>query len=192
MDRFFSATLADSIRNRTRARTRMCMCVCVCVCVFLRVYLSQHHGSTDVNVIVDVMKHRGLDEGAVLDKIEQAKSVMVEYVQSHSSQASKGLDVLPGVPELLQALRDRNVKVGLVRVVEGEERRRGGRCNRICIESIYLSIYLLSCVPLSRFRSPATCRPSPGPRWKLWASRACFPSPCSAGLGRTTGRGPSS
>eukprot|EP00898_Chlorokybus_atmophyticus_P007713 jgi/Chlat1/7943/Chrsp68S07369 len=74
-----------------------------------------HHGSTDQMVALNVLKHRGLKEEDVLPKMPIYCAKMLEFAHSHSSHVEEGLEILPGVKELLEKLSTLpDVYVGLV------------------------------------------------------------------------------
>ena len=76
----------------------------------------KHAGSTDPLILCKVLAHRGLSiENDVGPKLPQLKSAMVSYAEKHRQSAAEGLELLPGVKELLEELAERqDVRVGLV------------------------------------------------------------------------------
>lgn len=76
----------------------------------------KHHGGTDPLILIKVLvDYHGLDKQDVLEKLKDMEQVMVNYFDEHQSRAGEGLQLLPGVKALLQALKERrDVKVGLV------------------------------------------------------------------------------
>ncbi|XP_010248799.1 PREDICTED: uncharacterized protein LOC104591596 [Nelumbo nucifera] len=74
----------------------------------------QHHGQTDPSVIVNTLVHYGIPYEVATEKLPVLKSKMIEYAREHSKEVG-GLQVLPGVESLLQALSSKqNVAIGLV------------------------------------------------------------------------------
>ena len=67
----------------------------------------KHHGSTDQLVLADVLRHHGVDETRVWEAMPRMMREMVEYFESHEEDASLGLELLPGVERLLEALSKR-------------------------------------------------------------------------------------
>ncbi|CAO2829401.1 unnamed protein product [Amaranthus hypochondriacus] len=75
----------------------------------------QHHGSTDPAVLINTLSHYGISSEAANEKLSDLKSKMIEYAKDHAKDIKEGLEVLPGVESLLQALSSRdNVFIGLV------------------------------------------------------------------------------
>ncbi|KAF8378170.1 hypothetical protein HHK36_029507 [Tetracentron sinense] len=83
----------------------------------------QHHGQTDPGVIVNTLVHYGIPSevgsfhtwDVATEKLPVLKSRMIEYVREHAKDVGEGLEVLPGVDFLLQALSsNENVAIGLV------------------------------------------------------------------------------
>ena len=67
----------------------------------------KHHGSTDQLVLADVLRHHGVDETRVWEAMPRMMEEMVAYFESHEEDASLGLELLPGVERLLEALSKR-------------------------------------------------------------------------------------
>ncbi|OVA20513.1 Lipase [Macleaya cordata] len=75
----------------------------------------QHHGQTDPGVIVNTLVHYGIPSEVATEKLPILKSKMVEYATKHAKDVGEGLEVLPGVEPLLQALSSKdNITIGLV------------------------------------------------------------------------------
>ncbi|KAJ8438582.1 hypothetical protein Cgig2_024671 [Carnegiea gigantea] len=75
----------------------------------------QHHGSTDPAILVNTVVHYGISSEVAVEKLPALKSKMVEYAKATTGDIGKGLEVLPGVESLLQALSSKNnVFIGLV------------------------------------------------------------------------------
>jgi hypothetical protein len=75
----------------------------------------QHHGSTDPLIILNTLEYYGIPQETAAPKLPELKAKMVEYAKQHSSEVGEGLEILPGVLPLLDALSRRNdVIIGLV------------------------------------------------------------------------------
>lgn len=76
----------------------------------------KHHGSTDPLILVKVLTDaHGIDKDEALAKVPQMQQAMVDHFTSQLGRAGQGLELLPGVKELLEALKDRgDVAVCLV------------------------------------------------------------------------------
>ncbi|KAG0608234.1 hypothetical protein M758_8G090100 [Ceratodon purpureus] len=75
----------------------------------------KHHGSTDPMVILNTLEHYGIPQETAAPKLGELKAKMVEYAMQHASEVGEGLEVLPGVRELLEVLsRQEEVIIGLV------------------------------------------------------------------------------
>ncbi|XP_043704575.1 uncharacterized protein LOC122654515 [Telopea speciosissima] len=75
----------------------------------------EHHGQTDPAVIMNTLVHYGVPSDVASEKLPVLKSSMIEYAQEHAKDVGEGLEVLPGVESLLQALSsEENVAIGLV------------------------------------------------------------------------------
>lgn len=66
----------------------------------------KHHGSTDPLIIIKVLEHHGIAREQALARLSEVQEAMVGYFLEHSESASSGLEVLPGVEELLRRLQD--------------------------------------------------------------------------------------
>lgn len=74
-----------------------------------------HHGSTDQLVAADVLRFHGVDEKNIWEKMPKMCEAMLEHAASASEEAAAGLELLPGVKELLETLAARDdVVVALV------------------------------------------------------------------------------
>ena len=76
-----------------------------------------HHGSTDQLVVEAVLKHHGVPHDVVWAKMSECTDAMLAYAYGAAVAgfAATGLEILPGVQELLTALAAReDVVVGLV------------------------------------------------------------------------------
>ncbi|KNA10062.1 hypothetical protein SOVF_147910 [Spinacia oleracea] len=75
----------------------------------------QLHGSTDRAILVNTLVHYGIPSEAATEKLPVLMSKMTEYVKAHAKDLGEGLELLPGVESLLQALSSMdNVLIGLV------------------------------------------------------------------------------
>lgn len=69
----------------------------------------KHHGSTDPLILVSVLGHYGVPKDEAMAKLKDMEAVMNEFFAARaSSNAGEGLEVLPGVFELLKALQMRD------------------------------------------------------------------------------------
>lgn len=81
---------------------------------FSKIFLFPH-GSTDPAILVNTLVHYGVPSEVATEKLPVLMSKMTEYVKAHSKDLQEGLEVLPGVEPLLQALSSMdNVVIGLV------------------------------------------------------------------------------
>lgn len=67
-----------------------------------------HHGSTDPLILVSVLKHHGVSEEQAMTSLPDMQNAMISHFLEHKDRASTGLEVLPGVVELLTALQKRD------------------------------------------------------------------------------------
>ncbi|PSC72331.1 haloacid dehalogenase [Micractinium conductrix] len=75
----------------------------------------KHHGSTDALILLKVLTHHGVSQEEAAAKLPDLMAAMVEHYLSNAAQAGEGLELLPGVQALLEALAARSdVAVGLV------------------------------------------------------------------------------
>ncbi|XP_057528347.1 uncharacterized protein LOC130807223 isoform X2 [Amaranthus tricolor] len=72
----------------------------------------QHHGSTDPAVLVNTLLHYGIPSEAANEKLSVLKSKMIEFAKDHAKDIKEGLEVLPGVEPLLQALSSKDNVTG--------------------------------------------------------------------------------
>lgn len=69
----------------------------------------KHHGSTDPLILVSILTHHGVPKSQAMAKLKDMEAVMNDYFLAHAgAEATTGLEVLPGVSALLQALKDRD------------------------------------------------------------------------------------
>ena len=86
------------------------------------------HGMTDQQIIIDVLKKKGLDEQTIKSKLDECMKVMVETFKKAID--SEKIIVLAGVEELLEKLDNHNILMGLVTgnlepIVRGELEKVG-------------------------------------------------------------------
>ncbi|KAG6549402.1 hypothetical protein Mapa_009121 [Marchantia paleacea] len=76
----------------------------------------KHHGSTDPLVLINTLEYYGISTDTATVRLPELKEKMLEYARKNADQVGEGLELLPGVKELLQALAERknDVVVGLV------------------------------------------------------------------------------
>ena len=67
-----------------------------------------HHGSTDQLVTESVLKFHGYDDGEIWSKMPEHVRAMSEYAVNCDADAAHGLELLPGVLDLLQNLKSRD------------------------------------------------------------------------------------
>ncbi|KAL2903510.1 Protein pelota-like protein, partial [Bienertia sinuspersici] len=79
--------------------------------VFLQVFgihgtvdVIQPHGSTGRAILVNTLVHYGIPSEVATEKLPVLMTKMTEYAKAHSKDLAKGLEVLPGLETLLQAL----------------------------------------------------------------------------------------
>ncbi len=71
-----------------------------------------YSGMTDQQVIIEVLKKKGLKEFEILSKIGQCMEVMVEYFDGVKDSIE--VEVFKGVPELLERLKNNGLLLGLL------------------------------------------------------------------------------
>ncbi|PKA54726.1 hypothetical protein AXF42_Ash000561 [Apostasia shenzhenica] len=74
----------------------------------------QHHGQTDPLILVNTLVHYGIPSDVATEKLPNLKASMIEYAKEHAQDIREGLEVLPGIPALLDALSSKGVVIGLV------------------------------------------------------------------------------
>ncbi|EKX44522.1 hypothetical protein GUITHDRAFT_72129, partial [Guillardia theta CCMP2712] len=95
-----------------------------------------HHGCTDPLILMKVLLARGYDKQLVIDKLPAMKEAMVEFAREHEEEAAEGMELLPGVRELLEALKGReDVCVGLV--TGNLEEIAWGKMRRLGVEHLF-------------------------------------------------------
>jgi len=73
--------------------------------------IIQYSGMTDQQIIIDVLKLKGLDEKEIESKLESCMEKMVRLFQE--SIENHEIIILPGVNELLKVLENNNFLIGL-------------------------------------------------------------------------------
>jgi len=58
--------------------------------------------------------HYGIPSDVATERLPDLKSKMIEYAKEHAKDIGEGLEVLPGVTALLEALSSKGVAIGLV------------------------------------------------------------------------------
>lgn len=71
-----------------------------------------HHGMTDQQIIIEVIKKQGLTEAEVRAKLKECMQYMVDFY--HKNSQSDEIAVLDGVRELLEELSKHDILMGLV------------------------------------------------------------------------------
>jgi phosphoglycolate phosphatase len=72
----------------------------------------KHHGLTDQQIIREVLLVKGLDKKTIDDGIERCMQVMID--RFNELNPADTLELLPGIPDLLDALKKRGAYLGLV------------------------------------------------------------------------------
>ncbi|KAL4538574.1 hypothetical protein Ndes2526B_g03129 [Nannochloris sp. 'desiccata'] len=67
-----------------------------------------HHGSTDPLILVKVLEFHGISEEKAMARLPEMQEAMISHFLEHKDRAAAGLEVLPGVVELLTALQKRD------------------------------------------------------------------------------------
>lgn len=74
--------------------------------------IINHHGMTDQQIIIEVLKKNGLEEQAIRSKIGECMTVMIEFFNKIVDRDE--IIILDGVQELLEELNKNNILMGLV------------------------------------------------------------------------------
>jgi phosphoglycolate phosphatase-like HAD superfamily hydrolase len=74
--------------------------------------IIDYSGMTDQQIIIEVLKKKGLNEQQIYLKIDECMKTMVEYFDSIKDSIE--INVLSGVPKLLEELKNQNFLIGLV------------------------------------------------------------------------------
>ena len=64
----------------------------------------KHHGLTDPLILVGMLEHHGVAKQQAMSKLKELEAAMTGHFEAHAADAGVGLEILPGVSELLQAL----------------------------------------------------------------------------------------
>ncbi|PNW83221.1 hypothetical protein CHLRE_06g311850v5 [Chlamydomonas reinhardtii] len=64
-----------------------------------------HHGSTDPLILIKVAEHHGISKQEAMAKLPAMEAAMNAYFTEHRDEAAVGLELLPGVKELLTRLK---------------------------------------------------------------------------------------
>ncbi|GLC33412.1 hypothetical protein PLESTM_000068400 [Pleodorina starrii] len=64
-----------------------------------------HHGSTDPLIIIKVLEHHGISKDEAMAKLPAVQAEMERYFLAHIDQAAVGIELLPGVKQLLTELQ---------------------------------------------------------------------------------------
>lgn len=64
-------------------------------------------GSTDPLIIIMVLEHHGISREQALARLPEVEKVMVDHFLANSATAAEGIEILPGVAEVLQRLQVR-------------------------------------------------------------------------------------
>jgi len=71
-----------------------------------------HHGMTDKQIIIEVLKKSGLNQDFIVSKLDECTKVMVEYFKKNIGTG--GIFLYEGVKDLLELLNKNNILMGLV------------------------------------------------------------------------------
>jgi len=74
--------------------------------------IINHHGMTDQQIIIEVLKKEGLEESEIYPKIGECMEVMLDHFNEIRDTVQ--IEVLEGVPELLEELEREDFLIGLV------------------------------------------------------------------------------
>ena len=66
-----------------------------------------HHGSTDKLIIRSVLEFHKIDAERIENEVENVANAMIEYATENMHDAGNGIELLPGVVELLTELSER-------------------------------------------------------------------------------------
>ncbi|KAK9829863.1 hypothetical protein WJX72_008333 [[Myrmecia] bisecta] len=67
----------------------------------------KHHGSTDPLILLRILEHHGISKEAGMERLKDMEQIMCQYFGQHQQRAGEGIELLPGVMELLVKLRER-------------------------------------------------------------------------------------
>jgi len=71
-----------------------------------------YNGMTDKQIIIEILKNRGLAEENIIPKLEDAVDVMIKYYVEIEDQIT--VEILDGVVKLIKALDEKGYTLGLV------------------------------------------------------------------------------
>ena len=74
--------------------------------------IIKYQGMTDQQIIVEVLKKKGLKESEIAPKLKECVQVILDYF--NELKDSIQIEILGGVPELLKKLEEQNFLIGLV------------------------------------------------------------------------------
>ncbi len=72
----------------------------------------RHDGMTDQQIIIEILKHEGLDEGQIMPKMKECIEAAARVF--HEAADIEQVTVLDGVHELLKEMEERKILIGLV------------------------------------------------------------------------------
>src|SRR5919199_278165 len=95
----------------------------------------EYGGKTDSQIVLEVLGLHDIAEAAALDRLERFHERYVEYVRHEFDQLSAGIQVLPGVQEVIDALADagalQSVLTGNLRLTAELKLRAAGLLDRL-------------------------------------------------------------
>ena len=71
-------------------------------------------GMTDRQIIIEILKLKGMEEDQIKSRIEECMQTMAEHFNELMSQSDAQITILPGVTKLLEELNKRGHLIGLV------------------------------------------------------------------------------
>ncbi len=74
--------------------------------------IIDHPGKTDKQIVVEVLKKKGLEESDVRGKMEEITKEMISFFEERAGK--ERITLLEGVKELLDELKSKNILMGLV------------------------------------------------------------------------------
>jgi phosphoglycolate phosphatase len=95
----------------------------------------EYGGKTDSQIVLEVLGLHDIAEAAALDRLERFHERYVDYVRHEFDQLSAGIQVLPGVHEVIDALADagalQSVLTGNLRLTAELKLRAAGLLDRL-------------------------------------------------------------
>lgn len=67
-----------------------------------------HHGSTDGLILIKVCVFHGIPHQEAMNKLPEMQQVMIDYFMENVERAAVGIEVLPGVLQILKTLQSRD------------------------------------------------------------------------------------